>query len=76
MHDPAVVAEWYRRSEANCRLEGFDPSHDAFYQAFKARVIAGELTISEASNLLTADTLSSKGAKAERALRAQLPELG
>jgi hypothetical protein len=57
MHDPAVVADWYRRSEANCRLEGFDPSGDVFYQEVKARVMAGELTITEASDLLTENTL-------------------
>lgn len=69
MHDPAVVADWYRRSEANCRLEGFDPSGDAFYQQVKARVIAGDLTITQASDLLTKDT-QQKAAQGAPALTA------
>lgn len=37
----------YRSAEANCNLEGMDPSGDAVYEAAKARVLAGEMTPEE-----------------------------
>jgi hypothetical protein len=39
--------EAFRQAEASLRLEGLDPIGDVHYEAIKARVIVGELTIAE-----------------------------
>jgi len=39
----------YREAEASLRLEGLDPSGDPVYEAVKARVIAGKLSLDEAA---------------------------
>ncbi len=56
MRDEAIRAEHFRQSEASCLLEGLDSSNDEFYQAVKARVIAGEIDGQEMMRLLMQDS--------------------
>jgi hypothetical protein len=51
-----VRAEHFRQAEASCLLEGLDSSGDAYYQALKARVIAGEIDGEEMMRLLMEDS--------------------
>jgi hypothetical protein len=48
------TAEAFALSEASVRLEGIDPNDDPRYIALKERVLAGEISSSEAVTLLLA----------------------
>jgi len=56
MTDQEVRAKHLRQAEASCLLEGLDSSGDAFYQAVKARVLAGEIDGAEMMRLLMEDS--------------------
>jgi hypothetical protein len=53
--------EAFRRAEASCLLEGLDASGDAFYQAVKQRVLAGEIDADEMTRLLVEDSRTKSG---------------
>ncbi len=52
MVESEVRAKYFREAEDSFRLEGLDPSGDEFYQATKARVIAGEIDADEMMRLV------------------------
>jgi len=54
------LTEAFRQSEASVRLEGIDPKTDPEYLALKARVLAGEITIEEAGDLLIAQNTQTQ----------------
>jgi hypothetical protein len=56
MREEEIRAKHFREAEASCLLEGLESSRDAFYQAVKARVIAGEIDGEEMMRLLTEDS--------------------
>ena len=56
MADAELRARYFREADASCRLEGLDSSGDDFYQAVKARVIAGEIDGEEMMRLLMEDS--------------------
>jgi len=58
MRDEEVRAKHFREAEASFRLEGMDARDDEFYQAVKARVIAGEIDGDEMMRLLLEDAKS------------------
>jgi len=56
MSEEQVRAEYFRRAEASCLLEGLDSSGDDLYQRLKAKVISGELDGGEMMRLLMEDS--------------------
>ncbi len=56
MSEEEIRAEHFRQTEASLRLEGLDTSNDEFYQATKARVIAGEIDADEMMRLMVEDS--------------------
>jgi hypothetical protein len=54
------LTEAFRQSEASVRLEGIDPAADPEYLALKARVLAGEITVEEAGDLLIAQNTQTQ----------------
>jgi hypothetical protein len=69
MREEEIRAEHFRQAEASLLLEGMDSSKDEFYQAAKARVIAGEISIDEMMRLMIEDCkLRSKHRAAEMAI--------
>ena len=67
-HDPAAVVAAFERADAIVALEGFVP--DAGYRAIQRCVIAGNLTSSQAVQLIIEQAPAADRALAARAARA------
>lgn len=52
--DVAKHAEAFRQSEGSVRLEGIDPLDFPIYRELKARILAGEITSDQATDILFA----------------------
>lgn len=66
MREEEIRAEHFREAEASLLLEGLDLATDEFYQATKARVIAGEIDAREMMRLVVADSKTRYESSAPR----------